>query len=287
MIVIGSLLAWRNLRLGRGDKQGAFRIAALAFVLSMGLWIFGAHHVGWPGESNLFLMGVGTSLVMGSQLWIAYIALEPFVRRHWPKTIIAWTRTLTGGLRDPLVGRDILIGMVVGVGYDLVIAAAIGLDMRRGDAPGTSALLFTLVSFPHLASGYMQHLLEALVAGLLMFMIFFLLRVVLRRELFAGIAFVAILSARGLASDSPVVETCMYVAIYAILVTLLLRFGLLAVMVCIFVTDLLVALVFTPDFGAWYGTGSLLTLLSIAALALFAFRTSTAGKPLFAGFLDK
>jgi hypothetical protein len=66
-----------------------------------------------------------------------------------------------------------------------------------------------------------------------------------------------------------------------------LRYGFLAVMVCIFVTDLMIALVFTPDFTAWYGSTSLLTILSLIALALYAFRTATAGKPLFAGLLDR
>jgi serine/threonine-protein kinase len=287
LIVVGSLLAWRNLRLGRGDRQGAFRIAALAFVFSMGVWIFGGHHVGWPREADLFINAVALALADGAQLWIAYIALEPFVRRHWPKTIITWTRTLSGGLRDPLVGRDILIGLLVGLGYDLVIATAITYDMRHGDTPNTNTLLSALVSFPRFASGYFSHLLQALVGGLLLFLVFFLLRVVLRREWLAGIAFVAIFSARGLASDHPAVDTCMYVAIYAILVALLLRYGFLAVLVCIFVTDMLLALVFTSDFAAWYGSASLLTLLSIIALAGYAFRTSTSGKPLFAGLLDR
>jgi hypothetical protein len=287
LVVVGSLLAWRNLRLGRGDRQGALRIAALAFVLNMGAWILGSHHVTWPGEADLFINAVALGLAMGAQLWIAYIALEPFVRRHWPSTIITWTRTLSGGLNDPLVGRDILIGLLVGVGYDLVIAGGIGIDMRRGDTPGINTSLSALVSLPRFASGYVSHMLSALVGGLLLFLVFFLLRVVLRREWLAGIAFVAIFSARGLASENPTVDTLMYVGIYAILVTLLLRYGFLAVLVCIFVTDLLIALVFTADFGAWYGTASLLTLLSVIALAVYAFRTATVGKPLFAGLLDK
>ena len=79
----------------------------------------------------------------------------------------------------------------------------------------------------------------------------------------------------------------MYAVIYGILVALLLRYGFLAVLVCIFVTDLMIALVFTPDFTAWYGSTSLLTILSLIALALYAFRTATAGKPLFAGLLDR
>ena len=43
-------------------------------------------------------------------MWLIYIALEPFLRRRWPHRIISWNRLLRGNLRDPLVGRDILIG---------------------------------------------------------------------------------------------------------------------------------------------------------------------------------
>ena len=117
MIVAGSLLSWRNLRLGRGDKQGAFRIASLAFVLSLGVWLCAGHHVPWPDETDLFAAAAAGGLLAGAQLWLSYIALEPFVRRHWPTTIITWTRALSGGWRDPLVGRDILVGILVGMGY--------------------------------------------------------------------------------------------------------------------------------------------------------------------------
>jgi len=288
MIIAGSLLAWRNLRLGRGDRHGAFRIAVLAFAVSMGMWIFGGHHVPWPGEVDLFSVAAAVALLQGAQLWIAYIALEPFVRRHWPKTIIAWTRSLSGGLRDPLVGRDIFIGLLVGVAYDLVIAGALALDMRQGDGPGDNVHLPALGSFPGYTSVFLNHVLGALGGGLVFFLILFLLRVLLRREWLAGLAMIVIFAGvRGLNADHPVIDTSMFVVIYGILVVLMLRFGLLAVVVCSFVTDLIIALVFTPDFTAWYGTTSLLTLLSLIALALYAFRIATAGKPLFAGLLDR
>jgi predicted Ser/Thr protein kinase len=288
MVLAGSLLAWRNLRLGRGDRQGAFRIAVVAFVVSMGVWIFGGHHVPWPGESDLFSSAAGMALLAGAQLWLGYLALEPFVRRHWPRTIIGWTRMLSGGLRDPLVGRDILIGLLVGVAYDLIIAAHFAIYMWEGDAPNTSTVISSLVGFPHFASVYLYHLLQGLTASLLFLLLFFLFRILLRREWLAGIAFVALFAGvRGPVSEHPVVETVMYVVVYGILVALLLRYGFLAATICVFVTDLMAALVFTPDFTAWYGTGSLLTILSLIGLALFAFRTSTAGQPLFGGLLDR
>jgi serine/threonine-protein kinase len=46
-------------------------------------------------------------------LWVLYIALEPYVRRRWPATLVSWSRLLAGGFRDPLVGRDVLAGCLL------------------------------------------------------------------------------------------------------------------------------------------------------------------------------
>ena len=110
----------------------------------------------------------------------------------------------------------------------------------------------------------------------------------LRKEWLAGVAFVILFAGvKGLTGNYPLVETTIDVVIYGFLVILLLRYGFLAVIICAFVTDAMAHMTFTTDFGAWYGTTSLLTVLSLIALALFAFRTSTAGKPLFGGLLDR
>lgn len=288
MLVAGSLLAWRNLRLGRGDRQGAMRMAVAAFLLSLGTWVFGGHHVPWPGELGLFETAAAQGLFAGAQLWIAYIALEPFVRRHWPRTIITWTRLLGGGVRDPLVGRDTLIGLLVGLGYDLVIAASRAINMRLGDGLVISATPSVLAGFPKFASGFLRHTLDGITGALIFFFLLFVLRLLLRREWLAGLAFVAFFAlVRGLPADHPLVEASMYAVIYGILVVLLLRYGFLAVMVCIFVTDLVAAYAFTTDFTTWYGASSLWTILALIGVGLFAFRTSTAGKPVFAGLLDK
>ena len=39
------LLAWWNLRLGRGDRRGAFRLAFFVFVANMLIWVLAASHV--------------------------------------------------------------------------------------------------------------------------------------------------------------------------------------------------------------------------------------------------
>ena len=288
MMVLGSLLSWRNLRLGRGDKQGAFRIASLCFALNLAVWLCGSHHVTWPEEIELFTAAAGASLVGGAQLWLAYMAMEPFVRRHWPRTIITWTRTLSGGWRDPLVGRDILVGILVGVGYGLVIVGGEAIEAWQGAAPGTAPKLSPLLSLPKFAAIYLSHIVDAITGTLLFFLILFLLRVVLRKEWLAAIAFVALFAGvKGLWGEYPIVDTSVDILIYGILVLLLLRYGFLAVIVCAFVTDTMAQLAFTKDFAAWYGNTSLLTLLSMIGLAVFAFRTTTAGKPVFGGLLDR
>src|SRR5262249_45591154 len=43
--------------------------------------------------------------------WVLYIALEPYVRRTWPTTLISWSRVIDGRFRDRRVARDVLVGL--------------------------------------------------------------------------------------------------------------------------------------------------------------------------------
>ncbi|HEY5838983.1 MAG TPA: serine/threonine-protein kinase, partial [Pyrinomonadaceae bacterium] len=62
-VMIGSaFLAWRNLRLGRGDRKGAFRLAVFAFAAVFLRWLFTAHHVAALGEALNFISSVTNAL---------------------------------------------------------------------------------------------------------------------------------------------------------------------------------------------------------------------------------
>src|SRR6202044_1580286 len=108
------------LRLSRGDRRGAFRVAAFVFVALAGGWFFGAHHLPNFPEIPLFI----EVLVWGSGFfcftWLLYIAREPSVRRRWPATLVSWSRLLAGGFQDPLVGRDVLIGCFSGTSSTVI-----------------------------------------------------------------------------------------------------------------------------------------------------------------------
>lgn len=58
----------------------------------------------------------------------ADVALEPYGRRFWPDGLIGWTRLFAGYVRDPRIGREILIGSALG-------AALIATDALRGVLP--------------------------------------------------------------------------------------------------------------------------------------------------------
>src|SRR5580704_10924186 len=114
MLVVGALLARRNLRLGRGDRRGAFRLAAFVVAAWTVAWFFGAHHVSSFAEIGLVIEFLLWGLGFSGSTWLLYIALEPYVRRRWPATLVSWTCLLAGGFRDPLVGRGVLGGCLSG-----------------------------------------------------------------------------------------------------------------------------------------------------------------------------
>jgi hypothetical protein len=66
-----------------------------------------------------------------------------------------------------------------------------------------------------------------------------------------------------------------------VLAFVLLRFGLLAAIVAYASFDLLVTCPPTLNLSAWYIGLVPIPLLAVAAMAIYGFRTSLAGRPLF------
>lgn len=75
--------------------------------------------------------------------------------------------------------------------------------------------------------------------------------------------------------------------ISALLVFILVRFGILALMAGFFVFQILRTFPLTADFSTWYAGSSLFAIASVLVLTAYASYTALAGRPLFkAGFLD-
>src|SRR6202034_3370834 len=81
---------------------------------------FAAHFTAQPAMLGQFASALAASLFNAALVWTVYLALEPYVRRHWPHSIISWSRLINGQLRDPAVGRDVLFGVVMGMLWSMI-----------------------------------------------------------------------------------------------------------------------------------------------------------------------
>ena len=116
-----ALMARANLRSGRVDKAGARRIATWAAICRMIYAVLEAHHVPLlADEAQILGTGLARSALLGIEVWLGYLAVEPYIRRRRPRAIEAWTRFVHGRFGDPLVGRDVLTGALFGIAMTLV-----------------------------------------------------------------------------------------------------------------------------------------------------------------------
>jgi hypothetical protein len=107
------------------------------------------------------------------------------------------------------------------------------------------------------------------------------LKVMLRKDWVAAVAFVAIFTGLNAGGPYPAVTIPAHVAIYAIAVLIVYRFGLVPLAVAIFTIDMLANVPFSADLSAWYMTSSILALLSVLALAGWGFYHSLGSLPLW------
>src|SRR5206468_7968919 len=88
-LVAAIFLARRNLKAGRGDRSGAFRIGVGFLLVHLVVWALLANHTLDAGEEwQMLQTTTGWSLYYAATLWILYLALEPYVRRRWPDVLI-------------------------------------------------------------------------------------------------------------------------------------------------------------------------------------------------------
>jgi hypothetical protein len=283
VLVVSAMLARRNLRLGRGDRRGAFRLAAAVFTSWAVAWFVGAHHVASFVEVGLFVEFLAWGLVWTCSLWVLYIALEPYVRRRWPATLVSWSRLLAGGFRDPLVGRDVLVGcflaplpLALGRLFAWLVPSWLGYPPARPESgPG-----WQLLGAQTIVADMAITVMLAPLFWLALLFVLFLLRALLRKEWAAAVAWVLLFSLLfPLRHD--LVGSVGALIFSSLAVVVMIRFGLLAVVANFVVVNILQNYPLTTEGSAWYAGISLTGILVLAALALYGFYTSLGGRPVF------
>jgi serine/threonine-protein kinase len=283
LIASGVWLARRNLRLGRGDLRGAFRLALFLFLGHLVCALFAADHVpSFTTEIVWLMRAAGFAAFWAASRWLMYVALEPYVRRRWPWRMVSWNRLLAGQFTNPLVGRDILIGALLGVYLTLTLQLHIMVPRLLGQTPPLPLLIWpgSLTNPPFYL---LVELLVAVEDALQWFFLFFLLVLFVRKEwLAAALAFtVALVYYLFQWPELPVSNVFFIGLCVAGGLFVTLRYGLLSLTLGLYFCFLLYQTPLTLDFTSWYFPVSLVYMLALFAIAAYGFWISRAGRPLF------
>jgi len=297
-LVIAALLFARwNVRAKRADTRGAGRLSVFLLTGYVVCWVITAHHVQDVNtEMNFFLRTMGSVVFVTGVGWLMYTALEPYVRRFWPDGILGWTRLMSGHIRDPRVGRDVLIGCAIAVCLAMLEALYHLLPPLFGQPSplptfqsGVAALtgggtLVSMIWDQGIVSGLFQAMFGVLA--------YVLLRLAFRRTAFAVAASFVLLALvqtqNVLSSTAPTwIAVLFELAIVTAVVTTVVRYGLLVTAIASAVGGVLQTIPLTLSLSHWTATASNLTMALVIGLACFGFYAARAGQPLFGDFAEK
>jgi len=279
----GAVVAGLNIRTGRWDRRGAARLAVVAFFLCFASDIIGSHH---PLSSTEEVRGFFSSVAYGAtralMTWLLYVAIEPFIRRLHPNSLVSWSRLLAGRVTDPAVGRDVLFGLAVFALQGLaVVIAVVALDVSKVGLP---AFAFASGENPLAATSYIAGVIRfpAVTVGsnLGFLLVYVIARWMLGRFDRAAplLLWAAVFLFMYGAYSSPGVTTYGLITFATISATastyLAVRHGLLAFVTFTFLQQVSLLTIVTLDPTAWYFPPTAIFALLIAALTVFGIKTS-------------
>jgi predicted Ser/Thr protein kinase len=269
--VFAIFLARRNWKKERVDKRGALRIAILFFACGMVGWIGRVHPIPTDNMLDLAFSTAGDTLVSAVMVWLVYLALEPAVRSRWPHAIVTWNRILAGRWKDAQVGSHILIGAALGTG----LWALLGIPLlEQKNMLNTGIALWPLLASRAWVAAYVYNVQDGLRFGLLEFFAIFGLRVVLKKDWLAAIAASVLFTAiqNGIINDPDWKrQVVIYLVVYAILMFVLLRVGLVTTISTLFFLNALNRVCLGSDFKAWWAPSGFATIFLLLAMASYAF----------------
>jgi serine/threonine-protein kinase len=279
LIVAAVLLARRNIRLGRSDRRGAFRLAVAYAVLGATYQLIALPE--GPGTLPILSRNIGHELSGAVIVWLFYVALEPHVRRLWPGTLVAWSRLIDGQFRDPMVGRHVLIGVICGVVATFMFDAGTILSLLFG----TPVLLpdGNLIALADARARLAEILASAQASFMLpvgFLLLLLVLRVLFRKSWLANAALVAFAALWSALFSGPWTERLFFVVVFVVMMTVVTRLGLLAMCVLFVVSDWSVFNL-TTDPSSWFFPTSVVTMLFFTAIVVYAFVISLGGQRVF------
>jgi serine/threonine-protein kinase len=283
-VALGAVLAWRNLRLRRGDRQAAIRIGAAMFLLQFtASFVMAEHEPVFTHELSIFAQCTAEGLLIAVVFALLYIAVEPYVRRRWPDRLISWARLVGGKWRDPMIGRDVLIGLVAGRVHGVLAAWSDKVEEVVTGA-GAEPYIGNLSRLGSPVAGLAQFagaIIGGTTWGLAIMTILMVLTIILRRRALAVVGLFALLFCGYLSATTELWAMPAFIILALTFTYIVARWGLLASIAMQFAFFAIFSFPL-PDAFAWYTARASMTLVLVVALAIAAFFTSLGGQRAFA-----
>lgn len=282
LYVLATLLAIpfaiHNVRLSRCDLVGASRLAMLFLIANLLGWALCGSFGGTP---NTTLALIAVALLRGfgivAMVLMFYLALEPLARKHCPHLMILWTRLLQARPISPVLYDHLLVGITVGILLALVLSADFAIVHFLGRvhaepliAKQVGQRLPGLGSF---LSGVLHSAQSAVAQGLLLLLILTSSKAVLRRKFLAASATALVLLILVTPRIADLLVSPVLVGVFGVgLITwITIRYGLVSLVVALFVFDVLNSTPMTWRPSDWFFPVSISALGVTTAIALLLF----------------
>jgi hypothetical protein len=295
ILTMAVIFARMNLKSGRADRRGAFRVASFGFAVLMLIWLF-ADHVQIAEEERIrFFDGISLALFVGGAMLLIYLALEPFVRRSWPMMLVGWSRVFGGRLRDAVVGRELLIGVTAGLATTAVAFSADLIPaLHQGQSPMPHLPDISVLSGTrYLIRSMLGAVSAGLQQGLLSVLTFVLFREFFRRlarwfgqqgvrvEWIGTVLAIAAVLAVSVGNGAGNWATVPFAVVAAAIeLWVMLRVGLVATCVMFTVSYAVNRAALTFDGSRYFASGGWFVMAAIVALAVVGFWLARADEPL-------
>ncbi len=280
-IVLAFFFARRNVLRGRADRRGAFRFSLFFFFLMTAFQVLRSHMLYTPRGIDEIWPILGTSVFYAGVTVMTYLAVEPYGRQVWPRMFVSSSRLLSRpqlSWRDPLIGKSILHGLVIGSALFLLLSPIEKwvLDLIQGfpHQPETydlDALAGTRATFAWLTWAFVES--STLVIMLILPLVF--ARYFIRwRPLAIAVAFAVWFLLLGSNAGWDMAGKLIYTLV---LMTVVLRLGILT-MAAALTAYFLGLYARSPDWTHWTGQTAAGAILVMAALCVVGFVAATHGR---------
>lgn len=286
VMFVGVWLARRNLRAGRGDMKRALRLATALMALRLAIWLLSGHHAGGAITEQI-MTAIAWSLYDFAYAGIFYVAIEPYVRRLWPRMLTSWVRLMDGKLGDPQVGRDVLIGGVAGTLIAVAVAGHQAAPVLFGAPPGrpdnVGYIEHQLASLLGVTAqlGEILWLVRSNVILIMAFVVMLVTACVLLRKTRAAVVFTFLLFVPLGLPKGDLLALNVALALISTLAVLfmMMRFGLLAAGAGLLTHTTLQSAPLGMAMGSWAAVSTWVVLILVLGCGTYGFVRSLGGRP--------